>query len=76
MKNEICELIDKYKRKVAYREERLEKEKATQSIIEEKYFKQECSFEKLYNQQRNVAIQQDLLIELVEILNDLKNIVK
>lgn len=70
----INELIEKYERKVAYRQDRLEQAKKTLERINTKYENGECEFESLYNAQRNVAIQQDLLIELVEIVNDLKGV--
>lgn len=76
MKERIEEMLEKYTSKRAYRESRVEKEKRTLERFTKKYENGECEFETLFNQQKNYAIQQDLLIQLVEIENDLREILK
>ncbi len=74
MKNEVKELIEKYERKAAYRETRLASEEKKLEVLNEKYENNECSFERLFNQQKNVAIEYDLLNQLKEFIEDLKNL--
>ena len=74
MKERIEELVEKYQKKLNYREERLEKSKKEHWNIGMKYENGEISYDKFFEFERRLAEQQDLYNMLYEIVKDLKEL--
>lgn len=74
MKREIEELIEKYQKKLNYREGRLEHTKEILKFQQERYENNGISYDVLHNAGKEEAFQQDLYNLLYEIVEDLKKI--
>lgn len=74
MKERIEELVEKYQKKLNYREGRLEQAKETLKFMEERYENNGISYERLHNVGKEEAFQQDLYNMLYEIVKDLKEL--